>query len=154
MEPEPASHGGLPLAARMALVIGGFGLLGSAALVWWVLVNEAALSRQRFLDEGRSNAAFIARTGLPASEQMARQLGEVLGLQVHFRRADGAFVPPVPVHAAWMTSAAQADSNTVVSRGGWERLALPLESGDELWLVRPVKPAWHGLLRPGAMAGL
>jgi signal transduction histidine kinase len=138
----------------MILVFGGFGLVGSAALVWWVLADEAALSRQDFLADGRSNAAFISNTGLPASPQMARQLGEVLGVEVRFRTEDAHFIPAQSNTPPWRNLPASVPMETVITRSGWEMLAVPLRSGQELWLARPAKPAWHGILRPGALTGL
>jgi signal transduction histidine kinase len=136
------------------LVFGGFGLVGSAALVWWVLADAAAVSRQDFLSDGRSNAAFISNTGLPASAKMARQLGEVLGVEVRFRVEEGQFIPPLSETPPWKNLPPSVPTETVVTHAGWELLAIPLRSGQELWLARLAKPAWHGILRPGALSGL
>lgn len=137
----------------MALVFGGFGLVASAGLVWWVLADEARVSRQQFLEDARANAAFISNTGLPASPQMARQLGEVLGMEVRFREASQ-FVPPLSAREPWQSMPASMPMESVVMQRGWEVLAVPLRNGQELWLARPAVPAWRGILRPGALTGL
>lgn len=156
MTASPSLSRSLPLAARMAVVIGGFGLLGSAALVWWVLTDEAALSRRQFLETGKSNAAFLVRTGLPASAQMESQLAEVLGLEVKFHHPAARPAGPRTdtVEPPWDAAPESLPLEKVEARGGWEFLALPLASGREMWLARPLRPAWQGLLRPGALAGL
>ncbi len=155
MNPVTTHARRLPLAARMAVVFGGFGLVGSAALVWWVLADEAALSRQAFLNTGRSNAAFISHTGLPASAQMARQLTEVLGMDVCFHLRNGGLIVPPAGSPAWGGLKNPLPPETVVTQGGRDFLAIPLRAeGRELWLSRPSQPAWHGVLRPGALTGL
>lgn len=155
MSSVPPAPRNVPLAVRLGLVIGGFGLVGSAALVWWVLADEAAVSRERFLEEGRSNAAFVSRTGLPASVQMARQLSEVLGLEVRFHTEKGGVIAPgVSSPAPWREMPGGMPEGTVAAAGGWEFLALPVRSGEQLYLARPAQPAWRGVLRPRALIGL
>lgn len=73
-----------PLAVWLVGSIGVFALAGSVALL--------ALFQQRVRHEeaaafealARANAAFLDRTPLPQSDQMAQQLGEVMGARVFF----------------------------------------------------------------------
>lgn len=68
----------------MTVSIAVFALLGSLALVLSFQRQADREERLAFEAQARSNTAFLDRTPLPQSEQMATQLGEVMGARVFF----------------------------------------------------------------------
>jgi signal transduction histidine kinase len=72
------------LALWMAVSIAVFVLAGSLALAWAMerrFINE---EQHAFELQAQSNSNFLMRSGLPLSERMASQLGEIIGAEVFF----------------------------------------------------------------------
>jgi signal transduction histidine kinase len=100
--------------------VGALVLLGSLALVVFFQHLTRLEEAVAFEALGRANALFLEQTYLPQSEQMARQLGSVMGAQVDFRAGAGA-----------------ADGR---ARRQGERLVVgfPLKGGREVWFSRDI----------------
>ena len=123
---------------RIGLPFAAFVLAGSVLLVtwtWWNIENDERLAFEKLAS---SNVRFIQHMRLPASERMARQLSEVLGVGVSFR-SGGTFTPPlndgVSAEIAHEFEQLPADSRFHLT-GGWESVAVPLENGTALVLTR------------------
>lgn len=67
--------------------IGVFVLVGSVALVALFQQRVRREEATAFEAQARANAAFLDRSPLPQSDQMAQQLGEVMGARVFFWHA-------------------------------------------------------------------
>ena len=76
------------LAVWLTLSVSVFVLVGSLALLGLVQHQVRREEAASFEALARANAAFLDRTPLPQSKQMARQLGEVMGAQVFFQKDD------------------------------------------------------------------
>jgi len=70
----------------MSASVAVFVLAGSLALLLVFQVLADREERAAFEALARANAAFLERTPLPQSEQMAAQLGEVMGARVFLAR--------------------------------------------------------------------
>ncbi len=68
----------------MTLSIGVFVLIGSLALLLGFQHQTEREERHAFEAQARANVAFLDRTPLPQSGQMAAQLGEIMGARVFF----------------------------------------------------------------------
>jgi hypothetical protein len=75
---------GVSLALWMAASIALFVLAGSLALAWAMERRFDSEERHAFELQARSNSDFLMRSGLPFSQRMADQLGEIIGARVFF----------------------------------------------------------------------
>lgn len=75
------------LAVWMASSVAVFVLLGSLALVVAFERHLEREERRAFEGLARANSGFLDRTRLPQTEQMATQLGEIIGAKVFFWQA-------------------------------------------------------------------
>ena len=89
------THGVSSLRIWIPSVIAIFVILGSVGLVFVFEHQQKIDEREAFSELARVNAAFMERTRLPRTEQMATRLGEVIGANVYFRESDtGAVIGP------------------------------------------------------------
>ena len=118
---------GLPFAL---LVLAGSALL--MLIMGWHLAND---DRDKFEKLVRTNADFMNRVKLPPSPRMSSELQEVLGVTVLFRR-DG-MMNPHPRDSVLMKQLLDlpADGQCHVL-GTLEAVGVPLDSGDDLILIR------------------
>jgi signal transduction histidine kinase len=70
--------------------VGVFVLSGSVALLLFFQHLTRVEEAVAFESQGRANALFLDQTYLPQSDQMADQLGRVMGARVEFREGRGA----------------------------------------------------------------
>ena len=77
-----ASRRGLTF--RIALPFALFVVAGSLLLVVWLAGRDARDSRVAFLRLAEANAAFITKSNLPPGEKLARDLSEILEIEVSF----------------------------------------------------------------------
>ena len=103
---------------------GGMGtlvLLGSVGLLLFFQHLTRVEEAVAFESLGRTNALFLDQTHLPHSDQMAWQLGSVMGARVNFREAGGT----------------AADGR---ARRNGDRLVVgfPLEGGRDVWFSRDI----------------
>ena len=123
---------------RIGLPFAAFVLAGSVLLVawtWWSLESE---DRAAFEKLAESNAKFIQHMRLPASERMARQLSEVLGVGVSFRTKEG-FTPALSSSVADATAQGFASlpaDGRFHFTGNYETVAVPLENETDLVLTK------------------
>lgn len=80
----PSSRPPASVAVWMTVSIVVFALLGSTALLLSFQRQADREERLSFEAQARANTGFLDRTPLPQSEQMATQLGEVMGARVFF----------------------------------------------------------------------
>ncbi|WP_166442569.1 sensor histidine kinase [Phragmitibacter flavus] len=136
---------------RISLPFFAFVLTGTIALVVWMGWNLTREDRAQFEKLARTNASFLSRMNLPASDRMARQLTEVLGIQVHFR-SNGNLVPqPLWLSSTPNLATIPADANCHRS-GSMEAVAVPLPSGHDLFITRPAFTAWRSVMQPRTYA--
>jgi signal transduction histidine kinase len=124
------------LSGRISLPFAILVLGGSVVLMIVMAWSLAKDDRERFERLARTNAEFMDRVKLPPSPRMADELRQVLGFDVFFRK-DHVLVPE-PVWLVSMDSVpgVAADGKCHV-HGTLETVAVPLESGHDLVLVRP-----------------
>lgn len=135
---------------RIGLPFAAFILAGSVLLVawtWWSIEDDERVAFEKLAE---SNARFIQHMRLPASDRMARQLTEVLGVGVSFRTG-GIFTPPLgdrvtPDAVAQFVH--QAADSRFHLMGGWETVIAPLENGTDLVLSRRHQGAHVALMHP------
>jgi CHASE1-domain containing sensor protein len=99
----------------MSASVAVFVLVGSLALLLVFQVLADREERAAFEALARANAAFLERTPLPQSEQMAAQLGEVMGARVFFWHASISAVQPSSCRAA-PTAAPRSSSSRAHSK--------------------------------------
>lgn len=137
------------LSWRIGLPFALFVLFGSMALVLWMGWLVSREDRRQFETLARTNANFLDEVNLPPSESMARQLAEVLGLEVRFRR-EGQVTPAAnPEQAAVMDAYPEVPADGLARRTGArsEIVAVPLRNGSDLLLLRaadvPAVDLWN-----------
>ncbi|WP_038172324.1 HAMP domain-containing sensor histidine kinase [Verrucomicrobium sp. BvORR106] len=138
---------------RIVLPFAGLVLAGSVALLVWMVLMVGREDRSRFESLARTNAGFMGEAGFPPTERMARQLGEVLDVDVAFRRQGKLIpesLPELPV-GALLELPADGRCHAVGER---EAVGVQLPAGGDLLLVRPQRPAWRGLWQPLTFAVL
>ncbi|MCE9519872.1 MAG: hypothetical protein K8R87_10010 [Verrucomicrobia bacterium] len=141
------------LSWRIGLPFAAFVLAGSVALVVWMGWNLANEDRARFEMLARTNADFINRVQLPASDRMAEQLRQVIGNSVFFRK-ERQFTPePVPLVSTIQLADIPSDGRTH-RVGTFDAVAVPLRSGYDLMLVRNAFMSWREVLHPSTFAVL
>ena len=141
---------------RIGVPFAAFVLAGSLAVIawtWWSIESE---ERSAFEKLAQANAHFIKQMRLPATETLARQLGEVLGVGVFFRTHER-FSPPLNDILAITTTLEferlPADGHFHMT-GGWESVAVPLGNGTDLMLTKPLVILPHTLRHPRTLAVL
>lgn len=138
---------------RIALPFAASVVAGSAALVIWMGWNLAGEERARFEKLARTNAEFIDRVQLPASERMAEQLGQVIGARVFFRKQRHASREPVQSASGSGLPDVAADGRCH-RIGSVEAVAVPLRSEHDLMIVRPAFASWREVLHPSTLSAL
>jgi signal transduction histidine kinase len=84
---QNSSSGGL--SRKLALVLGGFVLISSLALVSWINAWNQRQSLEAFRQLAVNNAAFLEQMRLPRTPEMAKRLARVLDMGVGFRFTAG-----------------------------------------------------------------
>ena len=136
---------------RIVLPFAGLVLAGSVALLAWMAWMIGLEDRARFEQLAQTNASFINQTGFPPTERMARQLGEVLSVAVHFRRQGKVIPEPLEPHSETELLSA-AGTGRCQRLGGAEVVAVPLDAGGEMILSRPAFASWRNVWRPQTFA--
>src|SRR5436190_5914444 len=123
------------LSWRIGLPFALFVLAGSVALVLIIGWNMARDERARFEQLAHTNADFINHMKLPPSPRMSQELTQVLGVSVFFRKDH--VLTPEAISLVNMDEVPNlpADGKCHVL-GTREAVIVPLESGQELVLVR------------------
>ena len=141
--------------SRIALSFLLFVALGSTALVFWLQTMARRESEHVFATLARTNAQFIKSTHLSASPRIAESLGQVLGMRMFFRREAGALIPRPEDNdlARQLAEVVPARGIVRVNRAA-EAIAMPIEPGIDLLLVRSVEPGRGFLEHPSTLAVL
>lgn len=134
---------GASLALWMAASIALFVLAGSLALAWAMERRFHSEERHAFELQARSNSDFLTRSGLPFSQRMADQLGEIIGARVFFlkgapRDADTTAAKPVPPAAFTHPPDGKV---RVLDDGTW---MVGLPGGDGVRIVLVKRPTQSG----------
>lgn len=136
---------------RIGLPFALFVLAGSVALLTWMGWIVTLEGREQLESLAKTNADFINRVQLPASDRMARQLHEVLGVWVFFREPAAQRWTP-PLNAALLTTQLGLERLPADGRchlvSTVEAVAVPLAPGEELLLARPAFSFVQGLRHP------
>lgn len=129
-------------------------LAGSLALLGLLGWGEGRREREAFGEQARANAAFVERTGLPKSAQLAEQLGNLLGCRVYFRGpggevvgADGGGGPGRDGRVVGRELVAEGDAG-----GGW-RMVLVRERGSRWAVAGPALAAVGAFVLMALLAG-
>lgn len=138
---------------RIALPFLLFVVAGSIILCVWLYGSADRESRKLFATLARTNADFIRTSQLPASERMAAELSRILDLQVCFREAGGAIVPPLDGDIAQFEAPLSRLTPTMgaVRLGtSYDAIATPVDPSHDLILIRPAQDTTL-LLRPSTL---
>ncbi len=163
------------LTLRIALPVLGFAVAGSLVIAVCLHVAAQRESRTLFATLARTNADFVREARLPGNEQVARDLGRVLGMRVFFRhgawevsakrggrdqfalRQGTELVPAIEGDLArergWLGALAQ-EQGIVRTGAGAEAIAVPVRTELSMIFVRPAQGAPRFLLRPETLAVL
>jgi len=140
--------------SRIALSFLLFVAMGSTALVLWLQTMAQRESEHVFTAQARTNAQFIKGAHLPPTSRVAEPLGQVLGMQMFFRRNGNPLIP-LPDRAVATQLAALTPENGIVRlAANTEAIAMPIEPGLDLLLVRSVEPGKGFLQHPSTLAVL
>ena len=131
---------------RIAVPFTLFVVTGSVILVAWLYIGARNESRAVFATLARTNADFIRTSRLPASRQMAEDLGRILNVDVCFRDAEGKLVSGMRGggNAFGGELSALAPAQGVVELHGAydaEAVAVQIDEEHTLILVRPASGA-------------
>ncbi|MDD5349639.1 MAG: ATP-binding protein [Chthoniobacteraceae bacterium] len=138
--------------SRIAVSFALFVAMGSTALVFWLQSMAQRESEHVFTALARTNAQFIKSARLAPVSRVAEPLGRVLGMQMFFRRNAGPLVPsPDPSLEAALSKVVPERGIVHLGRDA-EAIAMPVEPGLDLLLVRPVEPKQEFLRRPSTHA--
>jgi signal transduction histidine kinase len=118
-------------------------LAGSVGLVMLMAWHLAGEERSRFENLARTNADFIDRTNLPASERLAEDLQQVIGSRVLFRRGEQLTPAPPPELDRLRNRAELPADRRARVVGDLEIVAVPLAADHDLVLARPAAAAWR-----------
>jgi signal transduction histidine kinase len=128
-----------------------FVVTGSIVLVLWMQLAARRESRAVFTALAQTNADFLHNAHLPATRQMMDYLGRLLNMRA-FLRNGGNLVPEPSddaLRAAMPGLVELAPSQGVaLLEHRFEAVAMPVEPGLDLLLVRPAEPAYGSLWRP------
>jgi signal transduction histidine kinase len=131
-----------------------FVAIGSSALVLWLQAMAQRESEHVFTALARTNAQFIKSAHLPPANRVAEPLGQVLGMRMFFRRNGGALTPP-PEDALAVELTRVVPSHGIVRLNrDAEAIAMPIEPGIDLLLVRAREPNQGFLRHPSTLAVL
>ncbi len=143
---------------RLWLSIAGpfclFAVTGSIVLLLWMQAAARRESRAVFTALARTNADFFHNAHLPATRQMMDYLGRLLNMRAFLRT--GATLLPVPDDAA-LRSATPGLVRLTPTQGvtslenRFEAVAVPIQPGLDLVLVRPAEPPFIIFWRPEAL---
>jgi len=139
---------------RLWLSIAGpfflFAVTGSIVLVLWIQAAGRRESRAVFTALARTNADFVHNAHLPATRQMMDYLSRLLNMRA-FLRSGGALLPAPDdpmLRAASPEIVGLAPSRGVFALDGhFEAVAMPVQPGLDLILVRPTDPPFIVLWR-------
>lgn len=129
-----------------------FVALGSVALVFWLQATARRESEHVFKTLAQTNAQFVKSTHLPMNERVAEPLGRVLNMRMFFRNHSIMQPSPAPASLAMKLNRLSADNGIVNLGGGEEAIAVTLEPGVDLLLVRPAERTLDFLTRPATLA--
>jgi signal transduction histidine kinase len=131
-----------------------FAVIGSIVLVLWMQTAARRESRAVFTALARTNADFLHNANLPATQQMMDYLGRLLNLRAFLRTA-GTLLPSPDDTSLGTGLMALAPSQGVISLGDrFEAVAMPVQPGLDLLLVRPAEPPFIVLWRPETLVVL
>lgn len=124
---------------------------GSIVLVLWMQLAARRESRAVFTALARTNTDFLHNAHLPATSQMMNYLGRLLNMHA-FLRSGGALLPEPengPLRDA-LRGLVQLDPSQGVTllEHRFEAVAMPVQPGLDLLLVRPAEPLYLSLWRP------
>lgn len=145
----------LPLATRLIVLLAAFVIVGSLLLLGWLRHQQQAEQERVFTALAGADAEFVRQQNLPRSAKLAADLGQLLGLQIHFMDSQGHLEPAVEaVAAAPLKTLPQAKVRRLAD--GWEALRLRLDARhDMIFLRRAPEVAlslWHPATRNALLA--
>ncbi len=144
-----------PLATRFIGLFAAFVVVGSLLLLGWLQHQQQAEQERVFAALAGADAEFVRHQNLPRSAKLAADLGQLLGMQIHFMDDQGHLEPPVePLAAAPLQTLPEGEVLSLAD--GWEALRLPLDTQhDMIFLRRAPEVAlslWHPATRHALLA--
>ena len=128
-----------------------FVVTGSIVLVLWMQVAARRESRAVFTALARTNANFLHSAHMPETQQMMDYLGRLLNMRAFLRT--GTTLLPEPTDGALLAARPGlvqlgAKQGVTLLEHRYEAVAMPVEPGRDLLLVRPEEPVFFSLWRP------
>ena len=128
-----------------------FVVTGSIVLVLWMQLAARRESRAVFTALAHTNADFLHNAHLPATRQMMDYLGRLLNMRA-FLRTNGALIPE-PGDDALRDATPDLlrlapGQGVALLEHRFEAVAMPVQPGLDLLLVRPAERAYLSLWRP------
>jgi signal transduction histidine kinase len=146
---------------RLWLSIAGpfflFVVTGSIVLVLWMQAAGRRESRAVFTALARTNADFLHNAHLPETRQMMDYLGRLLNMRAYLRTGGSLVSAPDdgPLRSATSSLMDLSPTEGVTSlENGFEAVAMPVQPGLDLLLVRPAEPSFIVLWRPETLVVL
>lgn len=154
------------LVMRLLLAAAGLVLVLGLGLTRWVDAQQRRQQEELFLQLARADAQFVRGLKLPLSAKLAADLGSLLGMQVHFRFADGRLEPALQEVERQRVLLALVEGRVHALDQGWQAVAEPVSAQAQLILLRRVEPltmslanrdsrwVWPALLVVGSLFAL
>lgn len=151
MSPPPRR----PLATRFVVLFAAFVVAGSLLLLGWLRHQQQAEDERVFTALAGADADFVRRLNLPRSAKLAADLGQLLGMQIHFMDPGGVLEPALEQAAAAPLRTLPPGQARALP-GGWQALRLRLDARhDMIFLRRAPELAlspWHPATRNALLA--
>ncbi len=144
-----------PLATRFIVLFAAFVIVGSLLLLGWLRHQQQTEQERVFAALAGADVEFVRRQNLPRSAKLASDLGQLLGMQIHFMNGQGQLEPEMDSPAATALKTLPKGEVRRLS-DGWEALRLPLDTQhDMIFLRRAPEVAlslWHPATRNALLA--
>jgi signal transduction histidine kinase len=138
------------LATRFVVVFAAFVAAGSLLLLALFQQQQAQEQERVFAALARADADFVRRLNLPRSSKLAGDLGQLLGMQIHFLDVRGGLEPALAEKEAAPLKRLEAGRVQELA-GGWQVLKLGLDERHAMIFLRQpperTLSLWHPATR-------
>lgn len=138
------------LATRFVVVFAAFVAAGSLLLLALFQQQQELEQERVFSALARADADFVRRLNLPRSEKLAADLGQLLGMQIHFLDARGRLEPALAEKEAAPLKTLE-EGRVQEPAAGWQALKLGLDERHSMIFLRRTPERtlslWHPATR-------
>lgn len=141
------------LATRFVFIFATFVAAGSLLLLTWLRYQEQAEDERVFLHLAHRDAEFVQRLNLPRSAKLAKDLQQLLHMNLYFRDVEGHFEPDL--EAEMVVALKDRPRNTVLAiKQDEQALILRLDARHDMIFVRNAPEPALSLLHPATRNAL